>query len=102
MKNSLVALNHLLVNLENAGIKTRNFHLIEGDIESSGLIPNIGLIRNDKFEVNYNVHTKKIIFSTTYSNQPITEDFIDQITEIHEYIPLLEQAMNIIIQSKVA
>ena len=94
-------LKGLLINLENAGIKTREYYLIEDDIKAS-YIPYVTLINNDKFKVEYQMHSKEIKFETTYSNQSITDEFIAQMMEIQEMLPLIQQAMDIVYQDKSA
>lgn len=98
MNNKLQALERVLVNLQNAGIETRHMFFVKGDIESAiespFLFPEISLIRNDRFEVEYNVKTKEIIFSTTH--QTISEEFINQMLEIHDMLPLMKEAMDYI------
>jgi len=98
MNNKFQALERVLGNLQNAGIETRHMFFIKGDIESAieypSLFPRISLIRNDRFEVEYELHTKEIRFSTTH--QTINEDFINQMLEIHEMLPLMKEAMDYI------
>lgn len=96
MNNKLQTLEQILGNLQNAGIETRHIHLIKRDIESAWMIPKISLIRNDNFEVEYNANTKEIRFSTTYSNRTIDDNFMNQMLEIQDMLPLMEEAMNYI------
>lgn len=100
MDNKLQALERILGNLQNAGIETRHIYFIKGDIksaiESAWMAPKISLIRNDNFEIEYNVQTKEIRFSTTHSNQIIDDNFINQMLEIQDMLPLMEEAMNYI------
>lgn len=99
MQESLKGLKSVLQTMENAGIKTREFFLIEGDIEQS-YIPYVTLINNHQFKVEYHTTKKEIAFETTYSNQPITDEYIAQMMEIKEMIPLLQQGMDYIYQEK--
>ena len=100
MNNKLQALERVLVNLQNAGVETRHMFFVKEDIESAiespSLFPRISLIRNDNFEVEYNVQTKEIRFSTTYSNLTIDDNFVNQMLEIKEMLPLMKEAMNYI------
>ena len=100
MDNKLQALKRVLGNLQNAGIETRHMFFIKEDIkstiESPTLVPKISLIKNDNFEVEYNVRTKEIRFSTTHSNQTIDDNFINQMIEVWDMLPLMEEAMNYI------
>lgn len=94
-------LKQILINLENAGIKTRGFHLIKDDIESN-FIRHITLINNKRFKVEYDITKKEVIFETTYSNQPITDEYIAELMELYEMLPLLQESLDFIFQDKTA
>jgi hypothetical protein len=99
MKKSVQALRNLLENVENAGIETREWHIIEDELDHP-FITNIALIFNNQFKVAYDSIKKEIVFETTYSNQPITNEYIDHLLEIKEMLPLFQEAMDVISEEK--
>lgn len=99
MRDSLKSLESVLKTLENSGIEITPFHRIEREIEFKGTVF-VTLIANGNFKVVYDVPSRKIEFTTMNSNRPITDAFINQVVEIKELLPLLQQGMDYIYKEK--
>lgn len=86
------SLKKALLYLENAGIRTNEIERIERDIESQ-FASEVILISNKQFKVYFDKKTKELNFETAFSNQKITDEYINTLLEIKEMVPLLEEIM---------
>lgn len=46
----------------------------------------VSLLYTDKFEIKYVVETNKFQLKTTYSNQSVTDQYINEISNLHDLV----------------
>lgn len=82
------SLEKLLMNLENAGVKTKNIHMIQFYINSP--LPYVMIINNREFHLSYEKASGKMDFMAFVRDE-------DRISEIKEMIPLFKKGLDEII-----
>lgn len=83
-------LGYALKEMEKAGlIGIRKFEWVIDDLDFK-YTSEVTILRNERFEVFYNKKTDDIEFATTYSNQKIDDDFLNQLQIINSFIDELE------------
>lgn len=85
-------LQRIIHNINNAGIETKPFPLIELDALTYGRV-NITIIDNSVFELFYGKESQEITFRTKFAYRMITEKFLSEAMEIQDIIPLLREAL---------
>lgn len=84
-------LKQLLLNLRNAGINTVDFKMIEWQINTP-VIDSVLIILNQRFRVYFDKEKGSIQFETV-ENQKVTDLYINELLEIKEYLPMIEQTI---------
>lgn len=67
----------------------RTKRIIE-EIKINDDLMEITILHNMRFEMHYSPRTKKIEFSTTYSNQDITDEYMNEMMTINQAKNLIE------------
>lgn len=72
--------------LEEAGMFVRNINVIEGEYNST-FYGDVVILHDDNFSLEYNKRIEQFILQTTFSNQTITNDWIQKLNTIYNLIP---------------
>jgi hypothetical protein len=88
-----------LENLKNYGVKgVKPVERILEDVEHGMIVWEAQILRNDNFELVFNNKEQKIEFRTTYSNQVIDREFINQLMVIEQNKGHIESLLQTIVK----